>query len=76
MYLSGTHYKNGNVSMVDIVASQTHVYLNNRSLHLLHVDSPEGGTYWPLYLLFFFLLLLLLFLRSGLMYPTLALNSL
>lgn len=58
---------------VDIVDSQTHVCLNNHSLHLLHVGSPEGGTYCPLYL---FIVLFFCFLRSGLMYPTLALNSL
>lgn len=41
---------------VGIVDSQTHVYLNNRSLYLLHVGSPEGGTYCPLNSLFFFVL--------------------
>lgn len=39
---------------VDIVDSQTHVCLNNHSLHLLHVGSPEGGSYCPLYCFFFF----------------------
>lgn len=47
--------REGGIYTVGIVDSQTHVYLNNRSLYLLHVGSPEGGTYSPLCLLFFFL---------------------
>lgn len=45
--------REGGIYTVGIVDSQTHVYLNNHSLYLLHVGSPEGGAYCPLFIVVF-----------------------
>ena len=59
---------------VDIVDSQTHVCLNNHSLHFLHVGSPESGAYCPLYLLFLFCFVLFFEIRSHVSHASLELS--